>query len=467
MAQTVLKDGRYGVHMNVAWRPTSFLARCGLLLLLAVAVLLTSSEAAATITVTNVNYAQGDAGAGPSYTLRPTTAEYWISFQDCIENNVLQFTVASDQAFSVAASASLDCSDGSVTSTTTGTAPYDLCYPIASSVPNGTVVSVAAHDLVKGTLGIDCMAGVTPTIPSTETFAWPVQITFYFYVPVADAASSDFTTWPAANTATGTTTTTTTTGTTEDIALVGPAPPSPIGLGVGDGVLFVDLPSTATDANTIGYYMFCYPLDGDAGTSSGDAGTATSTTSTSTASTSSGSAGTGGSGTGGASGLGGAGTGGAGGSSVAGAGGSVATGLNDCPSGTTLPEPLTYASQNICGTTLVANTSYQLQQINNTTPLMNGTTYIVAVAAYDQVFNLGSPAALQCGKPQIVDSFFNTYCAEGGPGCANGCGSCNVGSGADPLWPALGVSALAAIGIMVRRDRRRRAPRPRRSPEQE
>ena len=46
-------------------------------------------------------------------------------------------------------------------------------------------------------------------------------------------------------------------------------------------------------------------------------------------------------------------------------------------------------------------------------------------------------------------------------GCVNGCGSCDVGGRSQPLWPVLGVTALAAVGILVRRDRRRRrASRP-------
>jgi MYXO-CTERM domain-containing protein len=125
-----------------------------------------------------------------------------------------------------------------------------------------------------------------------------------------------------------------------------------------------------------------------------------------------------------------------------------------------LPETPSYSSQNICGAQIsISQTQAQLTTLNNDTPLMNGTTYIVAIAAYDEVFNLGPLAPLQCGKPQIIDSYYNTYCADGGPGCMNGCGSCNVGGGGtDPLWPVLGAGALAAVGIMVRRDRRRRAP---------
>jgi hypothetical protein len=87
-------------------------------------------------------------------------------------------------------------------------------------------------------------------------------------------------------------------------------------------------------------------------------------------------------------------------------------------------------------------------------PLVDGQQYIVGIAAYDVVNNLGPMAPLQCGIPVPVNSYFPTYCAEGGPGCG-GCGSCNVGSSTDPVWSALGVAALAGAIGLVRRDRRR------------
>jgi MYXO-CTERM domain-containing protein len=142
--------------------------------------------------------------------------------------------------------------------------------------------------------------------------------------------------------------------------------------------------------------------------------------------------------------------------------------MNDCPSTITQPEKhLSYTSSYICGTQVPPTTStYPITSVAGA-PLENGVQYVVAIAAYDQVWNLGPPAPLQCQTPEPVDSFFPTYCAEGGPGCVGGCGSCDVGGGADPLWPVLGAGALAAVGIIVRRDRRRRASRPSRSPEQE
>jgi hypothetical protein len=80
---------------------------------------------------------------------------------------------------------------------------------------------------------------------------------------------------------------------------------------------------------------------------------------------------------------------------------------------------------------------------------------MIGIAAYDNVYNLGPLSQIQCQTPAPVNSFFPTYCSEGGSGCG-GCGSCNVGSRTDPIWPALGAAALAAVGLAVRNDRRRR-----------
>ena len=243
--------------MNCSKKSRSLLAR-GIPFLLAGASLLAGGEAAATVAVTSVNVIDGDAGAGPT---RPTAAHYWISYEDCIQDTILQFTVASDAAVSVAASVSLDCSDGTLTTTTTGTTPDQLCYSIGNNFPNGSIVSVSAHDLVKGTLGVDCR--VSTAIPTGASFTWPAPISFYFYVPVVGAPSTDFTVWPGAG-QTG--------PTTEEITLVGPLPPAPVSLVAGDDGLVLHLPATPTDSNTLGYYAFCYP-EADAGT--GDAGTGT------------------------------------------------------------------------------------------------------------------------------------------------------------------------------------------------
>lgn len=304
----------------------SLLARCWAPLL-AGASLLAAGEAAATVSVSNVNAVESDAGA----MTRPNAAQYWISYEDCVDDTILQFTVTTDAAISVAASASLNCADGSQTATATG-APDQLCYDIASNVASDSTVSVHAYNLVKGTLGIDCRTSVA--IPSNESFTWPQPITLYFYVPVAGALSTDSTTWPTSG--------------TEEIALVGPEPPAPISLDSDVQELTLRLPSTPTDPRTVGYYFFCYPNVG--GGTYSDAG----------------------------------------------AGG--ATGA--CPAGTTLPEVPSFTSKYVCGSQVPATTtSYGITSVGGA-PLQDGTQYIVAVAAYDEVFNLGPSLPSSAARPR-------------------------------------------------------------------
>ena len=102
---------------------------------------------------------------------------------------------------------------------------------------------------------------------------------------------------------------------------------------------------------------------------------------------------------------------------------------------------------------------------SSTTPVIMGLSnkqqYTIAVAAYDEVNNIGPLSVLQCATPVPTDTFFPQYCKDGGAGCA-GCGSCAVGAPSDLTWPGLALAALAALGLIVRRDERRR-PHPRRS----
>jgi hypothetical protein len=110
----------------------------------------------------------------------------------------------------------------------------------------------------------------------------------------------------------------------------------------------------------------------------------------------------------------------------------------------------------VCQGMTSIGTDFNLTKYWDGTKLKNGTTYVVGITAYDQMYNLGPLSVLQCQTPQPVNSFFPTYCQEGGNGCVGGCGQCNVGSSTDGIWPALAAMALAAVGISVRHDRRRR-----------
>jgi hypothetical protein len=384
-------------------------------MLLASAGLLAGREAQATITV-NVTV-ESDAGTSMP---RPTAYQYWISYDDCIHDTILDFTVSwTENPVTMAASAVAQCSE--TFAFQPGDPQTDDCYLIKAGIQNGEVVQVSAQALVKNTLGIDCTTGVTP--PANETIVWPQPITIYLYDP---NDSTDSAVWPSASTSGGGLGGASSGGSTTqfDIALVGPQPPSPLGLSAGGEELFVELPATPTDVNTQGYYAFCYPPEAFSGGSTGAGG-----------------------------------AGDAGGVDGGGGGAGGAPAGSDCPVGTTLPEVPSVSSKYLCAQIPSTATSYPIRKaaVVNGAPLEDGVQYVVAVAAYDQVFNLGPLAPLQCAAPEPTNTFFETYCADGGHGCAGGCGIRDVGGGTDPVWPVLSVGALAAVGIIVRRDRRRRA----------
>jgi hypothetical protein len=93
---------------------------------------------------------------------------------------------------------------------------------------------------------------------------------------------------------------------------------------------------------------------------------------------------------------------------------------------------------------------------------VNGTRYVVAVAAYDSVNNIGPLTSSLCQTPEPTDTFFGAYCRDGGSACP-GCGQCAASPSSPLTWPALATAALAALGFGVRRSQRRGARRAARS----
>jgi hypothetical protein len=82
--------------------------------------------------------------------------------------------------------------------------------------------------------------------------------------------------------------------------------------------------------------------------------------------------------------------------------------------------------------------------------LMNGTSYAVGVAAFDEVGNVGPLSSLVCATPAETDSFYEVYRRAGGQG---GGGFCSFGL---PRSPGGVHAALAALGLVVLMRRRRR-----------
>ena len=90
------------------------------------------------------------------------------------------------------------------------------------------------------------------------------------------------------------------------------------------------------------------------------------------------------------------------------------------------------------------------------TGLENGKAFVVAVAAVDEVGNVGKLSELACGVPQPVSSILRAYECGGGLG-ATGCGFCSVGGDQGVSYAALVSAGLFVFGFAVRRSRRPRA----------
>jgi hypothetical protein len=381
-------------HLKTGW--TSWATRVGPLLsaaFVALAVLLGGRDAAATIAVTDVKITVPAGGA--ARLPRPAAAQYWISYQDCLDDTQFQFTVTSDVAFFDGASVSYPC--GTPYPTPEPALASERCYSDNKSYPAGTnLITLGARSLVQGTLGIpvtgadSCQASAAP---AGSNLTWPMIITLYFFAPpVAGVASTDATTWPAVNPD----------GTSGspgiEIALVGPLPPSPISLSDGIGDLMLDLPKSAS-VGTVGYYVFCYP--------------------------------SGGTGTG---------------------GGAADGGTGACPSSAAIPDidllrpdP---SSPYVCGAQVPASSGiYPISRADaKGDPLVDGPTYVVGVAGYDAANNLGPMSVYECIAPEP------TLAKIPHPDDSGGCAMSAPTAGA--CWPALGAAALAGFLALKRRQRR-------------
>jgi hypothetical protein len=394
--------------------------------LLAGAALFTSSEAAADITVAAPLITR--VTSGTDLRLQDLATVSYISKDDCDGKRVFAYPVqigsASPSDVHVWVSAQTDCSTAA-NRTMVGT----TCVPLGNAFDMNGQVPILASDIVTAVLGSDGCNAASSLAGSTD----PVGLTLYFMIlpgDSGDAATNDVATFAGT-----------------EIDLWGPPAITGMTVAGGDGELIVNLPANP-DLNTQGYYIFCYPWTG--ATAGSSSSSSSSSTSNSSSSSSSSSSGTGGAGTGGA-GTGGAGTGGAG---TGGAGG-MGTASTPCPGGVVVPPAdLTLTSPYLCGSRVSSTETLVNVTSVGAMSLQNDFTYFVAVAAYDEVDNLGPVSSpFVCGQTQPVDSFYKAYCTDGGSDCG-GCGIGDVG-GRGPLWPALGAAVLAAVAVIVRRERAR------------
>jgi hypothetical protein len=100
----------------------------------------------------------------------------------------------------------------------------------------------------------------------------------------------------------------------------------------------------------------------------------------------------------------------------------------------------------------------------NGKPLIDGKSYAVGVAAFDEMGNVGPMSNLACGVPIPTDTFLKVLCddmnAEGSQ--CSGCRICNDSSSYDLMGNVLGWGALGVAGLVVRRRMARKTPRRRR-----
>lgn len=432
-------------------------------LALAGAALLASAPAAAANVTINTAQIKG----GTKDTKRLSAYLYHISHADCVNgdwkiNIPVSFTPGIG-ALQFWAAETDNCA------TTAGRSETGNCkqvYPLSS----GTSVYTFTAQQFVGALGItDCTDTSTSTAARTLTL----------YMLLAGSPETTPGTIDAENYATY----------PVKIDLIGPNAPTGVNVAPGDGILILSLP-TSTDTDAQGYYVFANPNptppdDATEDTCSGGTGGTGGTGGSGGSGTTTGTGGTGG--MGGTGGTGG--TGGAGGSGTGGAGGAAASSSSSSTSSTTTSSTTSSGSADAgadadagdtedggvstcaVGTTLgcvdlvhpsiTSKNRYGSQISRSSTEvvikdLKNDKPYVVAIAAYDSVNNIGPLSVLQCGTPQPTNTFFNQYCADGGAVCAGGCGSCNVGADRDLAWSGLGAAALAAAGMIARRDRRRR-----------
>jgi hypothetical protein len=88
--------------------------------------------------------------------------------------------------------------------------------------------------------------------------------------------------------------------------------------------------------------------------------------------------------------------------------------------------------------------------------LVNGKAYVVAMAAYDDVGNVGKLSDLACATPAPVDSILRVYECNGGFK-DSGCGFCSMGGDRGGSFAALVSGGLVVLGLAARRSRRKRA----------
>jgi hypothetical protein len=393
------------------------------------------------------------AGVAPSRTspLRPAgTLRYWVSRQDCLDDDVITFPVALEGSFN---QYNLEVwaggSDCSAVQARTGSTPS--CWKVGAASPDVNFqvnVPVRARDIVAHNtpdkpLPIANQAGIKPgtradCISTGTTAPQKIILDFMLVTASTNQAQTGHQMW----------------STGYDIW--GPTPPASVAAAAGETRLHLSW-AKSTSSDTIKYDFYCDPPPGllaDAGLT--PLSVFPPLPSLNLFAPDSGVLGTGG--TGGFGGFGGLGTGGfAGDAGIGGTTGTAADAAAPAPTGPTCTPGSPLAPGKLPDETLDqyrCGSVDGLAATNGTVEgLINDVPYTVAVVAVDQVFNPGVISGQACATPIEVTDFFELYRQAGGTG---GGGICSIG-GPRHRTPVLGavLGGMAAACLLRRRGRRR------------
>ena len=364
-----------------------------------------------------------------------------ISYGDCLANDAFHFDLQLRGDFSgyqlqVWAGSSASCTDYD---TRHGDAP--TCWLVYEGRPSSEnlEVTVRVRDIVAHNTPDDDPNGPgsgTEDDCNGASDGESVSLTFMLVQSGGEMVEGSSTSWST------------------QFDLSGPSAPTGLSVGVAEGRLRLDweIPSTISDVR--GYRFYCVPVEpglldeGAAGAvpAAGSTGGSGATTAASGAAGQLVSAGAAGA----ASSAGMVGAAASGSGARAEGAAQAGSSSEDQPSiDRECPNPVLFSGETPpsgygCGSAPESSNSGYTNE-----DLTNNQEYAVAIAAYDDLGNVGPLSQVVCETPQIVDDFYEVYRREGGDG---GGGFCSIGADPAPRIALLfGVSLLA---LYVRRRQR-------------
>jgi hypothetical protein len=400
----------------------------------------------------------------------------WISRADCLADDVFTFSLSTtfvpgEVLQGWVGPLGADCHFSTARTGTSATCRK--VYENASPTQPGMSVQLRDQDLLAAAIAGASSTSSAVTLPATSAVCeptsamstTPVGLAVYFLF-ITNGSVADVTAVTGDNT-----------GTEMSYDLVGPTAPSAVSAGVGDTLLKVQWGGTS-DTTLAGYYVFCVtgsfsqPYVSDAGYTCVEAGASDAATDTGAQVTETGPAEDGAAQDAGDDVV-------DAGDDVVDAGDTEAsttsasalgrqttqlsTGNGGCPAGTIAVAPTTcdptgallggvIPSATLLSGYLCGQASDPIAVDLTVSGLVDNKTYAVAVAAYDQLGNVGPLSNVACQTPQHVLGFYDTYTAEGGT--AGGSSFCAVRApGAKTALMMAGLLALAAAAFVLRRRR--------------